>query len=112
MYWNNYLSGVHLPRQLRVDNGPEMISNSLISWCREHNIELVHIQPGKPTQNAFIERFNRTFRNEVLDAHIFESLDDVRELSWRWQIQYNEERPHDALGGMPPRAYREQQARA
>ena len=102
----------HLPRQLRVDNGPEMISNSLISWCREHNIELVHIQPGKPTQNAFIERFNRTFRNEVLDAHIFESLDDVRELSWRWQIQYNEERPHDALGGMPPRAYREQQARA
>jgi len=98
-----------LPEQIRVDNGPEFISECLTNWCAARDIELAHIQPGKPTQNAFSERFNRTYRNEVLDAHIFESLDDVRDLSWRWQIQYSEERPHDALGGMPPRAFREQQ---
>lgn len=102
------LSGYRkLPQQIRVDNGPELISERLESWCEDKGIHLHHIQPGKPTQNAFIERFNRTYRHEVLDAHIFESLDDVRELSWQWLIQYDEERPHDALGGMPPRAYRE-----
>ena len=62
----------HLPRQLRVDNGPEMISNSLISWCREHNIELVHIQPGKPTQNAFHRRPMDDLRSISMGQHMVE----------------------------------------
>jgi putative transposase len=95
-----------LPEQLRVDNGPELISERLASWCEENEVKLAYIQPGKPPQNAFIERFNRTYRNEVLDANLFESLEDVQELSWQWIIEYNEERPHDSLGRIPPSEYR------
>jgi putative transposase len=95
-----------LPDQIRVDNGPELIAQELQNWCDAHHITLAHIQPGKPNQNAFIERFNRTYRHEVLNAHLFESLDDVREISWQWLHHYNEERPHDALNGLPPSHYR------
>jgi putative transposase len=74
----------------------------LQAWCENNGVELRFIQPGKPTQNAFIERFNRTFRSEVLNAYIFETLEEVREVALWWMIAYNEERPHDALGGVPP----------
>jgi putative transposase len=95
------------PKQLRMDNGPELISSQLVAWCQRHNVEMLHIQPGKPNQNAYIERFNRTFRQEVLNAYLFTSLDQVREISWQWLLDYNEERPHDALNGLTPTAYRE-----
>lgn len=98
-----------LPKQIRVDNGPELISSKLVAWCEMHQIKLHHIQPGKPTQNAFIERFNRTFRTEVLDAHLFASLTEVREIVHQWMIEYNEERPHDALGKLPPALFKQQQ---
>lgn len=78
-----------------------------MAWCAEHGIELRYIQPGKPAQNGFIERFNRTYRTEVLNAYVFESLDQVREISAEWLLTYNEERPHDTLGGIPPAAYRD-----
>jgi len=97
-----------LPEQIRVDNGPELISSKLIAWCEEHKVRLHHIQPGKPTQNAYIERFNRTFRSEVLDAHLFASLTEVREIVHQWMIAYNEERPHDALGNLPPALFKQQ----
>ena len=64
-------------------------------------------EPGKPDQNAFIERFNRSYREEVLDAYLFEDLDQVREISHEWVYSYNEERPHDALGSLPPALFRQ-----
>lgn len=95
-----------LPQQIRVDNGPEFISAKLVVWCELNQIKLHYIQPGKPTQNAYIERFNRTMRREVLDAHLFASLTEVREIVHNWMISYNEERPHDSLGNLPPSVYR------
>jgi len=96
-----------LPEAIRCDNGPELISQVFVDWCEEHGVELRHIEPGKPNQNAFIERFNRTYREEVLNAYLFESLDQVREITYEWMECYNEQRPHDALGGLPPTVYRE-----
>jgi putative transposase len=84
-----------LPKQLRLDNGPELISAAFMDWCEAHEIELLHIQPGKPTQNGFAERFNGSFRREFLDSYLFESVSQVREMAWYWRIDYNEERPHD-----------------
>jgi putative transposase len=97
-----------LPRAIRCDNGPEIISQTFADWCESHDIEIWYIQPGKPNQNPFIERFNRTYRQEVLDAYLFESLDQVREVTEQWLHTYNEIRPHDALGRIPPAAYRRQ----
>ena len=96
------------PQTLRLDNGPELLAERFITWCTERGIELRYIQPGKPDQNAFIERFNRTYRTEVLNTYVFESLDQVREISAEWLQSYNEERPHDALAGVPPALYRAQ----
>lgn len=94
------------PRMIRLDNGPELTSVKLQAWCESNGVELKFIQPGKPNQNAFIERFNRTFRSEVLNAYLFETLDEVREVAWWWMVSYNEERPHDALSGLPPSLFR------
>ena len=98
-----------LPEQIRVDNGPELISAKLVGWCEKQGVKLHYIQPGKPTQNAYIERFNRTYRTEVLNAHLFGSLSEVREITHEWMTSYNDERPHDALGNLPPRVFRQQQ---
>jgi putative transposase len=73
---------------------------------RSGGIERQYIQPGKPDGNAFIERVNRTYRAEVLNAYVFESLDQVREVSAEWLQSYNEERPHEALVGLPPSLHR------
>ena len=96
-----------LPMQLRVDNGPELISARLTDWCEQQNINLVYIQPGKPQQNGFVERFNGSFRREFLDAYLFESIRQVKEMAWFWRLDYNEERTHESLGNLPPAAYRE-----
>ena len=90
------------PTALRMDNGPELTAQALVEWADERRIDLHYIQPGKPDQNAYIERFNRTYRTEVLDAHLFESLAEVRALTERWLVVYNQERPHDSLGQVPP----------
>jgi putative transposase len=96
-----------LPRAIRCDNGPEYTAQTLVDWCQVHHVELRYIQPGKPNQNAYIERFNKTYREEVLDAYVFEDLDQVRELTESWLQRYNEERPHESLGNLPPSVFRE-----
>jgi putative transposase len=94
-----------LPDLLRVDNGPEFLSGCFVDWMKQNGVLIQYIQPGKPNQNAFIERFNRTYRNELLGMYLFGSLDEVRELTDEWMREYNEVRPHDALGGIPPAQY-------
>ncbi len=90
------------PAALRLDNGSELTSIAFTEWCEENHIALHFIEPGKPDQNAFIERFNKSYRDEVLDAYLFESLSQVREITENWLREYNEERPHDSLGRVPP----------
>jgi putative transposase len=97
-----------LPKAIRLDNGPELTSQYLADWCKDKGVKLRFIQPGKPNQNAFIERFNRSYRTEVLNSWLFSSLDEVREITHQWLQSYNEERPHDALGNLPPAVFREQ----
>ncbi|MGQ7122743.1 integrase core domain-containing protein, partial [Escherichia sp. HC-CC4] len=80
------------PVMLRMDNGPEFISLALAEWAEKHTVQLEFIQPGKPTQNAFIERFNRTYRTEILDFYLFRTLNEVREITEQWLSEYNCER--------------------
>ena len=91
------------PAALRCDNGPEYISSALVNWANQHQVTLLYIQPGKPTQNAYIERFNRTARQEWLDMHHFDSVEQAQQLATEWQWQYNNERPNTAIGGVPPK---------
>jgi putative transposase len=91
------------PLALRCDNGPEYISQNLIDWATQKQITLLYIQPGKPTQNAYVERFNRTVRHEWLDLHSFNSIEHAQLLATQWLWTYNNERPHTAIGGVPPR---------
>lgn len=97
------------PIAIRVDNGPEYTAQMFQDWCQENGVELRYIQPGKPNQNAFVERFNKTYRHEVLNAYVFESLAQVRQITRQWMHEYNEERPHESLGDIPPAMFRRRQ---
>jgi putative transposase len=99
---NNLIEWRGKPKAIRVDNGPEFVSHALTLWCEDNQITLQYIQPGKPTQNAYVERFNRSFRRGVLDAYLFETLDQVREISTDWILDYNTDRPHEGLGNRSP----------
>jgi integrase-like protein len=91
------------PKRIRVDNGPEFISKDLDLWAWLHGVELDFSRPGKPTDNAFAESFNAKFQAEYLNAYWFLSLDDARLKSEAWRKDYNEIRPHSAIGNQTPR---------
>jgi putative transposase len=90
---------------LRVDNGPEFISEALARWAHRHGVELHFSQPGKPMQNGYVERFNRTYRQEVLNCHAFETLGEARRMTRDWLVRYNEQRPNKSPGDLSPRQY-------
>lgn len=103
-----YLRGA--PRSVRVDNGPEFTGRVLDLWAYLHGVELDFSEPGKPTDNAFIESFNGRFREECLNQHYFTSLAEARATAETWRVEYNEERPHSALGNLAPREFAESKA--
>jgi putative transposase len=91
------------PARIRCDNGPEYISASLMAWSQRRGIALEFIQPGKPQQNAYVERYNRTVRYDWLAHYLFDSIEEVQEFATRWLWTYNHERPNMALGGITPK---------
>ncbi|CCN85950.1 conserved hypothetical protein [Vibrio nigripulchritudo SFn27] len=88
-----------------MDNGPEFISTTLAEWAEQRGIQLEFLQPGKPTQNSFVERFSRTYRDEILNMYVFRTLKEVRELAENWVRKYNDERPHSSLSDLTPWEY-------
>jgi putative transposase len=91
------------PAVIRCDDGPEYLSAALVAWARTRRIQREYIQPGKPQQNAYIERFNRTVRHEWLSQYAWIDLESVPQFATPWMWQYNHERPHMALGGITPK---------
>ena len=93
------------PKNIRLDNGPEYIAQALQDFCKLNKIELLYIQPGKPTQNAYIERFNRHFREDVLDAYLFESYQQFNLIAEKFRVDFNWKHPHEGNGGLPPKVF-------
>ena len=86
----------------------QIVSNMFHEWCRANEINIKYTQPGCPTQNSYIERFNGSYRRAVLDAYVFRTLEEVRELTEKWISYYNNERPHEALGNQAPLKFESQ----
>ena len=98
------------PAAIRCDNGPEFTSRHFLAWAVERGIELIHIQPGKPTQNARVESFHGRLREECLQVSWFQNLFDAKRKIAAWQKEYNEERPHSSLGYQTPKEFAAAQA--
>ncbi|MFN8256704.1 MAG: IS3 family transposase [Bacteroidales bacterium] len=93
------------PKRIRTDNGPEFRSKLFQKWLTQNEIEWSRIQKGKPQQNAIIERFNRTYREDILDANLFYSIQQAIEITDKWIEEYNCERPHQSLNYQTPSSY-------
>ena len=99
------------PLAVRTDNGPEFTSRAFIAWVQQHHIRHLLIEPGKPMQNGYIESFNGKFRDECLNEHWFQSLQQARQTIATWRRDYNEVRPHSSIGRIPPAQFAEQHRR-
>lgn len=97
------------PKTIVSDNGTELTSMAVLKWCQDRRIEWHYIAPGKPTQNAFVESFNGSFRDECLNETLFSSLTDARHHINHWKEDYNVNRPHSSLGNLTPREYAQNQ---
>lgn len=93
------------PETIVCDNGPELTSKAMFFWARQRQVRIHFIQPGKPTQNAFVESFNGKLRDSCLNQHWFHDLDDARHIIEAWRTHYNEVRPHSSLGYLPPAVF-------
>lgn len=93
------------PCRIRTDNGPEFRSKAFQKWLSNNSIEWSRIQKGKPQQNAIIERFNRTYREDVLDANLFYTIEHAMQITQNWLQEYNGSRPHEALNYQTPQEY-------
>ena len=96
------------PKRLRCDNGPEFTSRHFLAWCERQGIEVVHIQPGRPMQNGYLESFNGRLRDECLNANWFANLAEAKEKIEAWRKEYNTERPHSSLGYRTPEEFARQ----
>ena len=99
---NQLLEYRQTPNIIRCDNGSEFISHEFQSWAKENKIRIEYIQPGKPQQNAYIERYNRTVRYGLLNQYLFYDIDEVQNYATKWLWFYNHERPHKVNDGKPP----------
>ena len=97
------------PSIIRTDNGPEFTSKELELWAKDNEIQIQFIQPGRPMQNGYIERFNRIYRECILDAYLFFELDQVRQLTEEWMDEYNNRRPHESLNNLTPNEWKMKQ---
>jgi putative transposase len=93
------------PNSITMDNGPEFRSQAFFAWAQQNNVQLDFIQPGKPTQNCFVESYNGTMRDECLNENLFFNLNHARTVLSKWVEEYNEVRPHSSLGRQPPSLY-------
>jgi putative transposase len=96
-----------LPKTIVTDNGPEFTSKAMLLWSEERDIRIHFIEPGKPSQNAFVESFNGKFRDECLNENWFYGLEDAREKIENWRVDYNTQRPHRSLRQLTPFEYKE-----
>ena len=96
------------PRSMTMDNGPEFTSRAFMSWAYDKKIRINYIEPGKPTQNAYVESFNGKFRDECLNLNWFKDLKEARRIIEAWKDDYNHHRPHSALNQMTPMEYKKQ----
>jgi len=98
------------PRAIVMDNGPELTSKAMFFWSQHTGVKLNFIQPGKPTQNAFVESFNARLRDGCLNQHWFQSLNEARQIIEQWRYHYNHERPHSSLDYQPPMVFEQKAA--
>jgi putative transposase len=104
-YLERYIEKYGKPKRIRTDNGPEFTSRRFQKWLQDKGIEWSKIPPGRPDQNAIVERFNRSYREDILDANLFSTTEDVQRLTDQWIVYYNNERPHQSLNYKTPIAY-------